>query len=121
MSSKPLSLAFVFLLIAPVIALTDSATKPPDLTGTWGIYRGGRGTDPKFALPAASPLALKPEYAKAYEERRAFEAESNKRGEQLGNASVLCVPYGFPAMMSVAIYPVEIIQTPKQVTVIAEA
>ncbi len=33
----------------------------------------------------------------------------------------MCVPYGVPTMMSVAIYPVEIIQTPKQVTIIAEA
>jgi hypothetical protein len=108
------------LVFIGVIALAQTP-KPPDLTGAWGIYRGGRGADPKFAPPAASPLLLKPEYAKEYEARRALEAESSKRGEQLGNASVLCVPYGFPAMMSVAIYPVEILQTPKQVTVIAEA
>jgi hypothetical protein len=43
------------------------------------------------------------------------------RGEQLANTSVRCVPYGVPTMMSVAIYPVEIIQTAKQVTIIGEA
>ena len=64
---------------------------------------------------------LKPEYAKPYEARRAAEAAANQRGEQLANASVQCVPYGVPAMMSVAVYPVEIIQTPKQVTIISEA
>jgi hypothetical protein len=66
-------------------------------------------------------LVLKPEYAKTYEARRAAEAAANQRGEQLANASVQCVPYGVPSMMSVAVYPVEIIQTPKQVTIISEA
>src|SRR5438093_53644 len=37
------------------------------------------------------------------------------------NPSVLCVPYGVPSMMAVAVYPIEIIQTPKQVTIVAEA
>ena len=30
-------------------------------------------------------------------------------------------PYGMPTMMQVAVYPTEVIQTPKQVTIIAEA
>ena len=34
---------------------------------------------------------------------------------------MLCVPYGVPTMMSVAVYPVEFIQTPKQITIISEA
>ena len=34
---------------------------------------------------------------------------------------MLCVPYGMPSMMSVAVYPVEIIQAPKQITIVAEA
>jgi hypothetical protein len=93
----------------------------PDLTGVWGVYRGGRGTDPKLAPPAAGPLQLKPEYARPYEARRAIEAEANKRGEQLATAGSQCIPYGVPTMMSVAIYPVEFIQTPKQVTIISEA
>jgi hypothetical protein len=99
----------------------QSPANPPDLTGVWGVYRGGRGGDPKLAPPAASPLVLKPEYAKPYEARRALEAESNKRGEQLATAGAQCIPYGVPTMMSVAIYPVEIIQTPKQVTIVSEA
>jgi hypothetical protein len=107
--------------MAPAGGLAQSVPVPPDFTGVWGIYRGGRGADPKFVAPAASPLVLRPEYAKAYEARRAVEAEAASRGEQLANPSVECKPYGVPAMMSVAIYPVEFIQTPKQVTVIGEA
>jgi hypothetical protein len=93
----------------------------PDFNGAWGQYRGGRGGDPKLAPPPASPIVLKGEYAKAYEARRTAEAEATRRGEPLANASVLCVPYGVPSMMAVAVYPIEVIQTAKQVTIVAEA
>jgi len=101
--------------------LQAQSTNPPDLSGVWGPYRGGRGGDPKLAPPPASPIVLKPEYAKKYEARRAAEQESANRGEPLATASSQCLPYGVPSMMSVASYPIEIIQTPKQVTIIAEA
>jgi len=113
--------SFVWLLLLTPLAFSQPAGNPPDLTGVWGIYRGGRGADPKLAAPPASPLALKPEYAKPYETRRAAEADAAKRGEQLANTSVRCVPYGVPTMMSIAVYPVEIIQTAKQVTIVGEA
>src|SRR6266700_2005889 len=81
----------LLLSIASLHAQTPNA-QTPDLTGVWGQYRGGRGADPKLAPPAAGPLVLKPEYAKPYETRRAAEAEAQKRGEQLANGSVQCVP-----------------------------
>jgi len=109
------------MLIVLSITSAQAQSTHPDLTGAWGPYRGGRGADPKLAPPPATPLVLKPEYAKRYEARRAAEAEATKRGEQLATSSVYCVPYGMPSMMSVAVYPVEFIQTPKQITVIAEA
>jgi hypothetical protein len=107
--------------VAFLQAQAQSAAGPPDFTGVWGVYRGGRGADPRLVPPPASPLALKAEYAKPYEARRALEAEANKRGEQLATAGAQCIPYGVPTMMSVAIYPVEFIQTSKQVTIISEA
>jgi hypothetical protein len=97
------------------------SAKTPDLTGVWGTFKGGKGPNAKFAAPPAGQLVLKPEYAQPYEARRAKEAESNQRGEQLANAGVQCIPYGVPTMMSVAVYPVEILQTPKQVTIVSEA
>src|SRR4051812_42689689 len=106
------------ILLLSAIALQAA---PPDFTGVWGVYRGGRGADPKLAPSAPPALSLKPEYAKPYEARRALEADANKRGEQLASKAVQCVPYGVPTMMSVAIYPVEFIQTAKQVTIISEA
>jgi hypothetical protein len=64
---------------------------------------------------------LKPEHAKAYEARRAADAEAIRRGEPPPSAAILCAPYGMPRMMSVATYPMEVLQTPGQVTIITEA
>jgi hypothetical protein len=112
-------LAVVFTIVS---LLPAQSTKTPDFTGAWGTFRAGRGGgDPKLNPPPAGELVLKPEYAKPYEARRAAEADANKRGEQLANSGAQCIPYGVPTMMSVAVYPVEIIQTAKQMTVISEA
>lgn len=102
-------------------AYAQPTSNPPDLSGVWGPYRGGRGGDPKLAPPPATPMVLKPEYAKSYQDRRAAEAEATRRGEPLASAAVSCVPYGMPTMMSVVSYPVEITQTPKQLTIVTEA
>jgi hypothetical protein len=102
-------------------AYAQSKSNPPDLSGAWAPSRGGRGADPKLAPPPATPIVLKPEYAKPYEARRAAEAEANKRNEPLASAAVSCVPYGMPTMMAVVSYPVEITQTPKQLTIVTEA
>ncbi len=112
---------FALALTAASCLIAQPAAKTADFTGVWGIYRGGRGADPKLAAPPATPIVLKPEYAKPYEARRAAEAASLKKGEQLGTTAVLCVPYGMPTMMAVAVYPVEFIQTPNQITIVTEA
>jgi hypothetical protein len=112
---------FATLSAASLSSFVYGQSNSPDFSGAWGPYRGGRGADAKLAPPPATPPAMKPEYAKAYEARRAAEAAANSRGEPLATASSACVPYGMPSMMSVAVYPIEIIQTPKQVTIIAEA
>jgi hypothetical protein len=88
----------------------------PDFSGVWSPARL-RGAE---APPPPTPLLLKPGYKERYEVRRAQEREANARGEQLAAGS-LCEPYGMPGMMQVAVYPMEVIQTPRQVTIIAEA
>jgi hypothetical protein len=93
----------------------------PDLTGAWVPMGAGRGADPKLAPPPAGPIVLKPAYAKDYEARRAADAEATRRGEPPASDAVLCMPYGMPRMMAVASYPVEILQTPGQITIVTEA
>ena len=107
------------VVVLGAIAGAQTATTPA-IGGTW-VPLGGRGADPKVAPPPATPLVLKPEYAKAYEARRAAEAEATKRGEPPASAATVCMPYGFPRMMAVASYPIEILLTSGQVTIITEA
>ncbi len=109
-------------LSQPAAAAAGSKSAVPDITGTWARYPGFRGPppDPKLVPSPPSPLLLKPKYKGPYEALRAQQVESDKRGEPLANASTSCLPNGMPEMMS-AIYPVEFIQSPGQVTVIAEA
>jgi len=102
--------------ICTLIAVVNSAAQtPPDISGVWKPAMGrARGT------AAAQAPALKPGYKESYEALRAREREANARGEQLATRG-LCEPYGMPTMMQVAVYPMEIIQTPKQITIITEA
>ncbi len=109
------------LAIMTAILRAQTAAAHPDLSGIWDPFRAGRGAEAQYAPPPPGPIVLKPGYAEAYAAKRRAEAEANKRGEQLASASAQCVPYGMPNMMSVAIYPMEVIQTPAQVTIVAEA
>ena len=102
-------------------ASAQTFATPPDLSGAWAPYRGGRGADPALMPPPAGPILLKSPYNEAYRARRAAEEEATKRGEPLGTAAALCTPYGMPRMMSVALYPVEILHRPGQITIITEA
>src|SRR5207237_3662857 len=113
---RPISKVFLCLLLLSGVAHAQA----PDLTGVWGPYRGGRGADPKLAPPAATPLVLKPQYAKPYEARRKSEADAAAKGEPIASGAVACVPYGMPRMMSVALYPIEILPTPGQITLVTE-
>jgi hypothetical protein len=117
-----LSLASGALAVAvTATSLAAQTSAPPDLSGAWAPYRGGRGADPKLAPPPATEILLKGEYKKSWDARRAAEADANKKGEPLATAASECVPYGFPRMMSVALYPIEILQQRAQVTIITEA
>jgi len=119
--------AAVALVAAITAGLLSRGVSPataqmmPNLTGAWVPFNPGRGSDPTLAPPPASPIILKPEYAAAYEARRQADAAATKRGEPPASAAVLCSPYGMPRMMSVATYPIEILQTPGQITIITEA
>jgi len=114
--------ALALTLGAPRSATSAAAASPPNITGQWARYPGFARTppDPKLVPPPAGKLLLKTEYAGPYEKRRAAERESDLRGEPIAAPGTDCLPYGMPEMMS-AIYPLEILQTPGQVTIIAEA
>ena len=111
------------LIAASALLLVASATfaQTPDLSGVWAPYRGGRGADPALAAPPATALVLKAQYAGPFEAKRKADAEAAAKGEPIASGAVACVPYGMPRMMSVALYPIEILPTQGQVTIVTEA
>jgi hypothetical protein len=98
------------------------ARQPVDLTGTWQRYGffSRPGVDPRYAAPPEGRMVLKAAYARKYNARTKAEQSSDAEGTPIAAPGVDCLPYGMPEMMS-AIYPLEILQTPGQVTIIAEA
>jgi hypothetical protein len=98
------------------VVLASTCFAQADLSGSWAP---SRATGP--GAPAApTPVVLKPAYKAIYDALQAKMREATARGEQYV-VKGLCSPYGMPTMMTVAVYPTEIIQTPKQVTIIGEA
>jgi hypothetical protein len=104
-----------------VVAHAQSTQPPGDplnITGAWEPMRGGPGAPPPTP---PSPIVLKAQYAGEWQARRAAQDAATKKGEPLATLGSQCVPYGMPTMMAVANYPVEILQTAGQVTLITEA
>ena len=112
---------FVLCAIAFATQATGQSQPRPSLTGVWAPFGAGRGADPAVAPPPAGLVVLKPAYAKDYLAQRAADAEATKRGEPPASAAMVCVPYGMPRMMAVASYPVEILETSGQITIVTEA
>jgi hypothetical protein len=110
-----------FIAVLFALLAASAAAQTPDLTGVWAPYRGGRGADPKLAAPPATPIVLKAPYAAAFDAKRKAEAEAAAKGEPIASSAVACVPYGMPRMMQVALYPIEILPTRGQITIVAEA
>lgn len=120
------SIAAVVVLWLEVVALAQA--KPaavPDITGSWERYgfvpgqRGGGPRDPTIPPPAAPP-ALKPPYLKEWQASTQAAREAAAKGEPLATNNVHCIPEGMPAMMA-AQFPMEILQSRGQVTIIEEA
>jgi hypothetical protein len=118
----PVELRAALVLAAALASTASLAQQPANLTGTWQRYGfiSRPGVDPRYAAPPEGKMVLKAKYAKAYNERTKAEQASDAEGKPIAAAGVDCLPYGMPEMMS-AIYPLEILQTPGQVTIIAEA
>ena len=106
-------------------AQTKPSTQVPDITGSWERYgfipgqRGGGPRDPTIPPPATQP-ALKPAFLKEQQAKVQAVREAAAKGEPLASDNVHCIPEGMPAMMG-AQFPIEILQSRGQVTIIEEA
>ena len=104
----------LILCALPGMAQIPSSKLPggaltPDWTGVWERAEGIR-FNPANELPPFTP---------AFAERYKKATEARARGEVVADPTSRCLPQGMPRYM-VASYPIEILQTAKQVTMIAE-
>jgi hypothetical protein len=97
---------------------------PHDITGAWDRYPapGDSGLDPtvKERPSDVPPPPLKPEYLPAYEAHMKEVAEANAKGQPIATGYTHCIPDGMPAMM-MGMFPMEVLQSKGQVTIIQEA
>jgi len=110
-----LLVATLVLMLAPAIRLSGqtAASNVPDITGSWERARDA-------SIPAASQPPLKPQYLKEYQAKLQAFREANQKGEPIADHVVMCLPDGMPGMMS-GPFPMEVLQSKGQVTIIQEA
>lgn len=93
------------------------------LTGTWKRYRPKSFTiNPQFtsSIPAPTEPPLKEPYLDQWKARQKAAHEADLRGQPLYSGYAACIPDGMPAMM-MAMFPMDVLQTPGQITIIEEA
>jgi hypothetical protein len=96
------------------------------LNGSWERYPSrfsGLGSEPAVAPAGPEPIPeppLKPEYLAAWRAEQAQIRELTEQGLPPANNYSACVPDGMPAMMQ-AMFPMEVLETPGQITIIQEA
>ena len=101
------------LLPAAYAQAPASAAGVPDITGSWERARDA-------SIPPPSQPALKPQFLKEQQARNQAAREASAKGTPLADRATMCLPEGMPAMMG-ATFPLEILQSKGQVTIIEEA
>jgi len=107
-----LMLYLMAMMPLPVFA-QQSAQTIPDITGVWE-----RAKDP--TAPSSQPAQLKPEYLKEKQRLVQAQSEANAKGAPLATRLMHCQGDGMPGMMG-GPFPMEILQSKGQVTIIQEA
>ena len=102
-----------------------ATSKAPDMSGSYERYRGAPGargaqTRDPYSPPPASQPPLKPSYLKEWQAKQQAVREAEAKGEPLGSNVTYCIPDGMPGMMG-GPFPMEILQSTGQVTIIQEA
>jgi len=130
------SAAMLGLLASAAVAAADApaetrpaakpAAKIPNaraaMTGQWNRYPE-IDEKPHPDFPPAAPIPpppLKAQYKAEYDALRKKLAEAEAAGKPLYSNYTACIPDGMPAMM-MGMFPMEVLQTPGQVTIIQEA
>ena len=108
------------VLAALAAAGIAAAAAPPGLSGTWDRAPGAK-LDPRVTSAVQVPAPpLKQPYLAQWQAAQQAAKEADARGQPLFSGYTQCLPDGMPAMM-MAMFPMEILETPGQVTIIQEA
>jgi hypothetical protein len=119
------AMACASALIAIVDAQTRTRSNPPSITGAWerigpGALSATQGAGLRLPPAAQSSPPLKPQFLKEWQARQQAAREATAKGQPFGINWVKCLPDGMPGMMS-GPFPMEVLQTPGQVTIIQES
>ena len=111
-------------IVAILLMATASRAATPDFSGTWERYPDPYAifNDTPFADDPPAPgdgPQLKEPFASEYKSLMEKRKMSAREGKPLVDPSTQCIPEGMPTIMG-AIYPIEILQTPKELVVLAE-
>jgi hypothetical protein len=96
------------------------------INGSWEAYpqrAAGLGSAAKGSIPPPAPVPeppLKPEHLSKWRAEQARNAELTKKGLPPVTGGMACLPEGMPGMMQ-STFPMEVLETPGQVTIIQEA
>ena len=127
MRAHRLLLAAASALLVVASHIVSAQTPPvPDITGSWlrqgftvGVPASAQARAPEAPPPAALP-AVKEPYRTEWQSRLKAIREADAKGQPLANNAVACLPDGMPGMMT-AVFPMEILQSRGQITIIEEA
>ncbi len=113
--SKALCRTSLLVISLAMTSAASAAGVPKSaLTGTWD-------RSPDVAMIPTEMPPLKPQYQAERAARQKAAHEADQRGQPLlTDNAAQCLPDGMPGIM-MAPYPMEVLQTPGQVTIIAEA
>jgi hypothetical protein len=107
-------LVAVALLCAASARAQQRGASNVDLSGSYERYRGAP------PVPQAPPPPLKPQYLQEWQAKQKAIREADAKGEPLASNVTSCIPDGMPGMMA-GPFPMEILQSKGQVTIIQEA
>jgi hypothetical protein len=113
------------LLLLFSMNVAAQVTGKARIDGKWFSYpqrTGNARLDPSVSLlPAAIPNPpLKEEYLKPWREEQEKIRRANAEGRPIATHYTHCIPDGMPAMM-MGMFPMEVLESPGQVTIIQEA